>query len=141
MNLWACNNPNLMELSAQPEAGVMQEKRKRGRPTGAKNKKINLSGASVERICEFHKYNPVEHLIRIATGVDSEEWSQDNRARAVHKLVDSIHNKRAIVGAAFADDALDGQFEIVFHEDGTDFQLPRQTNAARITEVLREQPI
>lgn len=119
-----------------------QATRRRGRPVGATTKKSLLSGASVERICDFHKYNPVEHLIRIANNSDpGREWDPIDQARAVHKLADLIHGRSKLASGLGDGDTVDGQYSIIFEEDSADFALPCEAGAAGAPEVMRLMPV
>lgn len=117
-----------------------QVARRPGRPKGSKNKKVNLSGATVEKICEFHKFNPAEKLIDIAKGQDSEAWPLSIRYQAIQKLHDSIHNKKQLPGGA-GGEAVDGQYEIVFIESGESFELPGEASTESTAPALREEQI
>lgn len=121
----------------------MQEvaKRGKGRPPGSRNKKVNLSGASVERICEYHGFNPVEKLIRIANGTDDEHWPLPLKYAATAKLVDGIYGKRTPIPGLSDGAALDGQFSLVFVEDGAPFTLPGQADAEGTAPVVQPEPI
>jgi hypothetical protein len=106
-------------------------KRPRGRPKGSKNKKRILSGEAVEKICDFHKFNPTEFLIHVANGTDkSEEWTPTDRLRAAGKLHDTIHGKRNQIGLPGDGAIIDGQFELVFEESGEDFTPPEEFSTA-----------
>lgn len=109
--------------------------RRPGRPKGSKNKKVNLSGATVERICEFHKFNPAEKLIAIAQGQDAETWPQSIRYQAIQKLHDSIHNKKQLPAGADGE-SVDGQYEIVFIESGEGFELPGEASTEGVAPAL-----
>jgi len=96
----------------------------RGRPKGARNKKRLLSGVSVERICDYHRFHPTEFLIQVAAGTEtSEEWTKDDRLRAAAKLHDSIHHQRALPGGQLGE-IIDGQCELVFVEESSEFEPP-----------------
>lgn len=117
-------------------------KRTRGRPKGSKNKNRLLSGATVAQICEYHRFNPTSFLVGVANGTDkTEEWSKDDKLRASIKLHDSIHHNKPLGGVSRDDEAIDGQYEIVFIEAPGDFQLPGTANAESITPTMREEPI
>lgn len=104
--------------------------RGRGRPRGSKNKKTNLSGATVERICEVHKFNPAEKLIAIANGTDKTlEWDKADRLKATEKLFDAIHNKKALPGIAADEQPVPHNYEIVFVEAEDDFKLPGEAGS------------
>lgn len=115
--------------------------RRRGRPKGSKNKRQNLSGASVAKICEYHKFNPTSFLAQVANGTElSEEWNKDDRMRAATKLHDSIHHNKSLFGNA-DQDAIDGQYEIVFIEATEDFALPGETRTESAETVLRPESV
>jgi hypothetical protein len=98
--------------------------RPRGRPKGSKNKNTFLSGVTVERICELHKFNPTVFLVNVAAGVDnSEQWTKDDRLRAASKLHDSIHGGKQLPGV-LGGTIIDGQCELVFVEDHETFDPP-----------------
>jgi len=114
-------------------------KRPRGRPKGSKNKRVNLSEASVERICEYHKFNPTEKLIRIANNDDGDtQWPISLRYQAAAKLHDSIHNNKSLPGVK--DGSSDTQYEIVFLESSDDFELPGEGGPEGAAGVLPETP-
>lgn len=100
-------------------------KRGRGRPKGAKNKKSNLSGATVERICEYRKFNPAEKLIAIANGEDqTAPWTKDDQFKATAKLFDAIHCQKSLPGGVDDDaERTPTNYEIVFVESDDDFIL------------------
>lgn len=116
-------------------------KRKGGRPLGSKTKKINLSGASIERICEYHKFNPVEKLIRIANRCDDIAWPPALEFAATAKLVEGIYGKRQAIPGLSDGGPIDGQFSLVFVEDGAPFTLPGQADAEGTAPVVQPEPI
>jgi hypothetical protein len=116
--------------------------RRRGRPKGSKNKRTNLSGATVQRICEFHKFNPAEKLIAIANGTDhSDDWNKDDRFKATAKLFDAIYQKTPIPGAGLIADDEPRNYEIVFVESQDDFQLPGEACTEGVEATVRAEPI
>jgi len=117
-------------------------KRGRGRPRGSRNKKANLSGATVERICEFHKFNPAEKLIAIANGTDEcDLWDKDDRLKATTKLFDAIHNKRALPAGATSDSEEPRNYEIVFVESADGFTLPGESGSEGTQRVMRSKQV
>jgi hypothetical protein len=118
-----------------------QAARPPGRPKGSKNKKANLSGATVERICEFHKFNPAEKLIAIAQGEDDQPWPLAIRYQAIQKLHDSIHNKKHLPGGEGLDGDGLGQYEIVFIEGDTGFVIPGTPDAESIAGTVPAEPV
>jgi hypothetical protein len=115
-------------------------KRGRGRPKGSKNINKLFSGATVAAICEYNKFNPTLFLLQVAKGLEStEQWTKDDRLRAATKLHDSIHHNKALNGGE--QDAIDGQFEIVFIEASEDFTLPGETHAEGSTDIVSEQSL
>ena len=105
-------------------------KRGLGRPKGSKNKKTNLSIATVQRICEYHKFNPAEKLIAIANGQDnSEAWDKADRLKATEKLFDAVHGNKSLPGGAVDEQPQQHNYEIVFVESEDDFELPGTTSA------------
>jgi len=119
----------------------MAERRSRGRPPGAKNRNKLLSGERVATVCDYYKFNPTVFLVQVANGTDnSEEWTKDDRMRAASKLHDSIHGNKAF-RLDDGDDAIDGQYEIVFVEASTGISLPGTPIAAEPAPVMRLQPV
>jgi hypothetical protein len=115
--------------------------RRRGRPKGSKNKRQNLSGASVATICEYHKFNPTSFLAMVANGTDvSEQWTKDDRLRAASKLHDSIHHNKSLIDK-MEEDAIDGQYEIVFVEASESFSLPGEASTESTEGVLRPESV
>lgn len=120
-------------------------KRGRGRPKGSKNKRRNLSTANVREICDFHKFNPAEKLIRIATDSDFDAtgekiaWDRRDQLRATEKLYDGIHGNKAVPG--IADESTGTQYEIVFVESADGFELPGAGSTEGAKGVLSEAPI
>ena len=104
-------------------------KRGLGRPKGSKNKKSNLSIATVQRICEYHKFNPAEKLIAIANGQDnSESWDKADRLKATEKLFDAVHGNKSLPGGAVDEQPAHHNYEIIFVESEDDFQLPGEAS-------------
>ena len=116
-------------------------KRGRGRPKGSRNKNKLLSGATVAQVCEYHKHHPTEFLVKVAKGlsVDGFEPTHDDVYRANIKLHDSIHHNKTIGGAG--EEAIDGQYEIVFVEASEGFQLPGEANAESHSGALQSEQI
>lgn len=121
-------------------------KRGPGRPKGSKNKRRNLSQANVREICDFHKFNPAEKLIRIATNSDFDalgetiKWDRKDQLRATEKLYDGIHGSKAIPGL-IESESTGTQYEIVFLESADDFELPGASSAEGSEGVLSESQI
>jgi hypothetical protein len=108
--------------------------RRRGRPKGSKGKKTNLSSATVQKICEYNKFNPAEKLIHIARGDDkTEKWTADHKLRATEKLFDSIHNNKTLPGNV-DNEAGTANYEIVFLESEDSVALPSESDASSDTE-------
>ena len=117
-------------------------KRKRGRPAGSRNKSKIISGATVEDYCKRFNHNPTEFLIRVGRGetVSGFVPTHEDQFRANTKLHDGIHHNRP-VGSIPNGSAIDGQYEIVFEEGPSGFELPGAPNAAGGEGVMREQPV
>lgn len=117
-----------------------------GRPKGSKNKRTNLSRAHVRDICDYHKFNPAEKLIRIATNDDWDSdgkrinWPMGFQARASEKLFDSVHNNKTLQGV-LESDASGSQITLAFIESDTDFTLPGETSTEGTAPVLQHQQI
>lgn len=117
------------------------QKRRPGRPKGSKNKRRNLSVATVRDICDYHKFNPAEKLIAIANGTDdTEDWSKDDRLRATSKLFDAIHGAKSLPGNQL-DESNGTQYEIVFVEGADGFQLPGEAGTAGIASDVQSEPL
>lgn len=139
--MWIKAEIESINVSNQPT------KRARGRPKGSRNKRKLLSTATVREICDFHKFNPIEKLIRIAQDDDWDEngkrinWPQLSQQRATEKLADYIHgNKRGVPGELLENDN-SGQYNLVFIEASEDFQLPGEAGTEGAEVVLRPEQV
>jgi len=113
------------------QQAVESPPKKMGRPKGSKNRKNLFAGKDVAEVCHHYNFNPTIMLITIANGTNrDEDWSKDDRFRAATKLLDVIHGKSKLEGA---EDAEQGQYEIVFVEADAGFELPRETGTAGTT--------
>ena len=109
-------------------------RRGRGRPKGSKNKRKALSADLISQQCDQVGHNPIAFLLGVAQGIDhSEEWNKDDRYKANVKLADLIHGNKKL--QEDMDDAINGQYEIVFAEAPGEFTLPGEAGAARATGI------
>ena len=116
--------------------------RRRGRPKGSKNKNNVLAGATIERICEYRKFDPALKLIDIARNDDDSKWDPATQFEATKLLFNAIHCKKPINGGELLDAPVGTNYEIVFVEPETDsLPIPGTTDAGSDTPGISELPI
>jgi hypothetical protein len=94
----------------------------RGRPPGSKNKRKALSADLIAKQCDEARHNPIAWLIGVGNGTNHDyAWNKDDRFKANAKLADLIHGEKRLMVEDKSQEAT--QYEIVFLENETDFQL------------------
>ena len=111
--------------------------RRRGRPKGSKNKNNVLAGATIERICEYKKFDPALKLIDIARNDDDSTWDSATQFEATKLLFNAIHCKKPIMGGELLDAPAGTNYEIVFVEPESDgLTIPGTADAGSDTQSL-----
>jgi len=119
-------------------------KRAVGRPKGSKNKRKNLTGATIEQICIINNHHPTEFLVQVAKGrtVCGFVPTRDEQLSANKKLHDAIHENHRLLAAVDDEGAtVDGQYTILFEEEADSFTLPGQADAEGVAQAMRTEPL